>query len=191
MGEVEDLSEADLLAASASAPRLVAHFHHSAFTRCAVLDRHLAALAAAHPTTRFVRISAPDAPFLTTRLGIRVLPALLSFVKGTCTGRCVGFDDYQPRRKPGASDSALAFDAPRRAPDSFPTSAVEARLVEHGSVLLGDAARVRAAAAADADGCGDLAPPEHARGAVRTGGKGGLRRGRGGGSSGDDSDWSD
>ena len=203
---MEDLSEADLLAAAAAAPRLVAHFHHPAFTRCAVLDRHLAALAAAHPTTRFARIAAPEAPFLTTRLNIRVLPALLSFVAGACTGRCVGFDDYQPRRTPAAAAlggggttaaAALSFDAaPRRPPDAFPTSAVEARLVEHGSVLLGDAARARSAAAAGADGCGDLAPPEHARRAVRSGRRGGRGGGRGGGGGGgssgeEDSDWSD
>jgi len=192
-GEVEEMGEAELLAACAAAPRLVAHFGHPSFTRCAVLDRHLAELAATHTSTRFVRVSAPDCPFLTGRLNIRVLPALLSFVEGTCTGRCVGFDDYQPRRKPAElGGSALPSFTAGRAPDAFPTSAVEARLVEHGAIALGACARARALAAAD--GCGDLAPPEHARRAVRKGtGRGGRAGGRGGGgSSGEESgDWSD
>ena len=199
-GEVEDMREGELLAAAAAAPRLVAHFSHPAFTRCALLDRHLATLAAAHPTTRFVRVVAPDCPFLTAKLNVRVLPALLSFVGGACTGRCVGFDAYQPRRTPVASLGGTALPefpgagGSAARPDAFPTSAVEARLVEHGAILLADAARARAAAAAGADGCGDLAPPEHARRAVRkgSGGRGRGRGGRGGGSSGEESsDWSD
>jgi thioredoxin-like negative regulator of GroEL len=192
---VETLTEAELLTAAAAAPRLVAHFFHPAFTRCAILDAHLATLAATHTRTRFVRVPAPDCPFLTARLGIRVLPALLSFVGGTCVGRCVGFDDYQPssRRTAAVTTSGLpSFGGGASSrPDAFPTAAVEARLVEHGSVSLADAAAARAAAAAAADGCGDAPPPEHARRAIRKGGRG---RGRGrGGSSDDDnaSDWSD
>ena len=58
-GEVQDLAEADFMEAATAEPRLVAHFYHADFPRCALLDRHLAALAAKHLGTRFVRVSAP------------------------------------------------------------------------------------------------------------------------------------
>ena len=44
--------------------RMVVHFYRASFP-CEVMDKHLAALAPKHLETKFVRIHAEKAPFLT------------------------------------------------------------------------------------------------------------------------------
>lgn len=56
-----------------------------------------------------------DAPFLTVKLQVKVLPCLLMLVGGVATDRLVGFDDL------GAKDD-------------FPTAKLEARLLKSGAV---------------------------------------------------------
>ena len=191
--------ESDFLEAAASSRRLVAHFAHGDFESCKVVDAHLERLARRWLGTRFARVEASDAPFFVTRLKVKVLPAVLCFVDGGCTGRVVGFDELG-----GTKDfSTRAFER-----------ALAARnvLVERfapgcgGSGGGGGATGTREAREAeeeenrrpeDEDGCRDggrggrggggkgrLAPPEHSRRNVRAGGRGGSsssrRRGRGG-----------
>ena len=42
-----------------AAPRAVVHFFHRDFERCRIMDKHLAALAPRHFSTRFLKLSAP------------------------------------------------------------------------------------------------------------------------------------
>lgn len=47
------------------------------------------ALAPKHPNTLFLRTSVEDVPFLVTRLGVKVLPCVISFVNGNAIDRSV------------------------------------------------------------------------------------------------------
>lgn len=75
---------------------VVVHFFHPDFRTCALLDTALAALAARHfNTTKFVRINAvTDAPFLTAKFGLRVLPAVLGFAGGNMVAKFSGLDRF-------------------------------------------------------------------------------------------------
>ncbi|KAK9822821.1 hypothetical protein WJX81_004966 [Elliptochloris bilobata] len=96
-GELQEVAEADFLELVTSTPRVVCHFFHRDFERCKLLDQHLAALARKYFDTRFVKLSAPDAPFFTVKLGIKVLPAVLLFRDGVAIDRTVGFADFGAR----------------------------------------------------------------------------------------------
>lgn len=91
-GRYEEVTEGDFLEVVTKTERVVAHFFHRDFERCKIVDAHLPALARRFPDTRFIKVSAPDAPFFTVKLNIKVLPAVVFFRGGTCVGRVVGFD---------------------------------------------------------------------------------------------------
>ena len=97
--EVRD--EKELLRVSYKEPRVVIHFAHKEFRRCAILDRHLEVrraltqhLARQHPHTLFLKADVQDTPFLVEKLKIKVLPCMLAFVDGVCKERFVGFEDF-------------------------------------------------------------------------------------------------
>lgn len=77
--------------------RALVHFFHPDFARCSIMDRHCEDIAAKHTgygdgDVAFGRIDVRNAPFVVEKLGIRVLPALLGFVKGIVKGRVTGFE---------------------------------------------------------------------------------------------------
>jgi hypothetical protein len=77
--------------------RALVHFFHPDFARCSIMDRHCEDIAAKHAEqgdadVAFGRIDVRSAPFVVEKLGIRVLPALLGFVKGIVKGRVTGFE---------------------------------------------------------------------------------------------------
>lgn len=81
----EGLTEAELLAAAKASPRLVASFVRpggGGNIYASELEAHLRVLASAHMETRFVRMDAERSPFLTNKLRLRVLPALVWFRGG-------------------------------------------------------------------------------------------------------------
>lgn len=84
--------EKTLLDLTTSTPRCVVHFCKADFASCAVMDAHLARLAARHYEARFVRVAVEDAPFVVERLGVRVLPCVMGFVDGVGVERIVGFE---------------------------------------------------------------------------------------------------
>lgn len=49
-------------------------------------------LATAHLETKFFEIEAASAPFLTTRLGVKVLPFVIAYLRGKELTRLVGFE---------------------------------------------------------------------------------------------------
>ena len=81
------------------------------------MEKHLVELARKHFKTRFIKISAPDAPFFTVKLNIQMLPCLVCFVDGVTVDRVVGFDGL------GGIDD-------------FETSSLEDRLVSCGCVVI-------------------------------------------------------
>ncbi|KAK9794353.1 hypothetical protein WJX73_000878 [Symbiochloris irregularis] len=115
-GELQEVQEADFLEVVTNTDRCVAHFCHADFERCKILNQHLTVLAKKYFGTRFIKLSAPDAPFFTVKLQVKVLPCMIMFLNGVASDRTVGFDEF------GAKDD-------------FPVSVVERRLLNSGVII--------------------------------------------------------
>ncbi|GHJ85402.1 hypothetical protein NliqN6_1804 [Naganishia liquefaciens] len=105
--------ERELIQRSSKEEFCIIHFSHPDFQRCAIMDRHLQALASRHLNTLFLRASVENAPFLVHRLGVKVLPCVISFINGNAVDRLIGFEE-------------LGND------DNFTTAALEFRLKRSG-----------------------------------------------------------
>uniref|UniRef100_A0A1I8FBA7 SID1 transmembrane family member 1 n=1 Tax=Macrostomum lignano TaxID=282301 RepID=A0A1I8FBA7_9PLAT len=93
-GSLAELTqERDFFDESMRSKRLVCHFYRDTTFRCGIVDRHLTALAPRHIECKFVRISVEKAPFLTRRLGVRVIPTLCIVKDEKVKDYIVGFDD--------------------------------------------------------------------------------------------------
>jgi len=88
--EIKD--EKQLMDLTTSTKLCVVHFWKSDFGRCDLMHRHLETLAPKHFDTRFLSISVDSAPFLVTKLNVRVLPCVLAFVNGVTVDRITGFE---------------------------------------------------------------------------------------------------
>jgi len=115
-GQYGLVSQDDFLSAVTASKYVVCHFMHTAFARCDIVDKHLAALALRHLPTKFIRIDAEKAPFFVQKLLIKTLPTIVMFKDGIAIDRIVGFDDL------GGSDD-------------FDTTTMEKRLAKGGVVL--------------------------------------------------------
>ena len=116
-GTYEEVAEGDFIEVVTQTPSVVVHFFHRDFERCKVLDRHFTALARTHFNTRFIKISAPDAPFFTEKLQVRTLPCIISFIDGVAGDRIVGFEELGGK-------------------DDFTTERLETRLLKGGAIKL-------------------------------------------------------
>ncbi|PSC68608.1 thioredoxin domain-containing PLP3B-like [Micractinium conductrix] len=114
-GSYEEISEGDFLETVTKGEKVVCHFFHRDFERCRIMDKHLGLLAKKHFGTRFIKLSAPDAPFFVEKLQVRLLPCVVAFVNGVAADRIVGFDQL------GATDD-------------FPTEQVEKKLLKAGVI---------------------------------------------------------
>ncbi|KAB7494526.1 Thioredoxin domain-containing protein 9 [Armadillidium nasatum] len=93
-GEYSELyDEKEFFEASKKSENIVCHFYRDSFLRCKILDKHMEILARKHIETKFCKINAEKAPFLTDRLKIRVLPTLCLLQKGKTRDFVVGFTD--------------------------------------------------------------------------------------------------
>ncbi|KAK7082579.1 Thioredoxin domain-containing protein 9 [Halocaridina rubra] len=90
-GELYD--EKDFFEATKKSENVVCHFYRDQFDRCKIVDKHLKILAKTHVETKFCKINAEKAPFLTERLKIRVLPTLCLVKNGKTKDYIVGFTD--------------------------------------------------------------------------------------------------
>lgn len=94
-GSLEQMvDEKELIKATANNARVVCHFYEEGFERCRILDGLLTSLASRFLDTKFVKIMATRAPFFTDRMGIRVLPTLLTLVDGNVVKVYVGFKEF-------------------------------------------------------------------------------------------------
>lgn len=84
--------EKRLMETTTSTKYCVVHFYKPDFNRCRIMDGHLSALAPVHLSTRFLRIDVEHAPFLVTKLNVKVLPCVIAFVGGVSADRIVGFE---------------------------------------------------------------------------------------------------
>ncbi|GAB4816630.1 hypothetical protein N2152v2_003676 [Parachlorella kessleri] len=116
-GEYRDIDERDFFKEMKGEERMVCHFYRESFP-CKVMDKHMGILARKHPETKFVRVHAEKAPFLTDRLKVWMLPTLAVIRNEKTTDYIVGLDEL------GGSEN-------------FSTEALESRLVLAG-VLFED-----------------------------------------------------
>ncbi|KAA8572633.1 hypothetical protein EYC84_003233 [Monilinia fructicola] len=105
----------------------VVHFSKDDFARCGVMDTHLTVRtpipprktknpSPKHTDTRFLKIDVENAPFLVTKLNVKILPCVLVFIDGRSVDRIVGFE-------------GLGY-----TPDTFTTKDLEARLLASGAI---------------------------------------------------------
>lgn len=93
-GRVVDIkNERELILTSSKAKFCVIHFYKTDFQRCRIMDGHLQQLAPKHMNTLFLCTAVENAPFLVTRLDVKVLPCVICFVDGNAVDRIVGFED--------------------------------------------------------------------------------------------------
>ncbi|MCL4139741.1 UNVERIFIED_CONTAM: hypothetical protein GTU68_046674, partial [Idotea baltica] len=93
-GEYTELyDEKEFFDVSKKSDNFVCHFYRDSFVRCKILDKHLDILAKKHIETKFCKINAEKAPFLTERLKIRVLPTMSLIKSGKTRDFVVGFTD--------------------------------------------------------------------------------------------------
>ncbi|KAJ8086760.1 hypothetical protein PM082_005583 [Marasmius tenuissimus] len=133
-GQYTELTdEKEVVRITAHEPKVVIHFYHTKFKRCEIMDKHLAVrasrmgnthgvltdqpqkLAPKYHNTRFSRVFVENIPWLVERLGIKVLPCVICFVKGVTKDRLIGFEE-------------LGND------DAFTTATLELRLAVSGVI---------------------------------------------------------
>ncbi|KAL0067542.1 hypothetical protein AAF712_005255 [Marasmius tenuissimus] len=115
-GQYTELTdEKEVVRITAHEPKVVIHFYHTKFKRCEIMDKHLAKLAPKYHNTRFSRVFVENIPWLVERLGIKVLPCVICFVKGVTKDRLIGFEE-------------LGND------DAFTTATLELRLAVSGVI---------------------------------------------------------
>ncbi|OUS45723.1 thioredoxin-like protein [Ostreococcus tauri] len=115
-GTLSEVEEKEFLPEVTTTQLVVAHFYHQEFERCRIMDKHLSALSKKYFDTKFIKISAPDAPFFVTKLQVKVLPCLIFFKNGVAFDRLVGFEDLGGK-------------------DDYPTAKLERILLDAGAVV--------------------------------------------------------
>jgi hypothetical protein len=140
-GDVTELAERDFFKELKGEERAVCHFYRES-RPCEAIDKHLALLAPKHLETKFVRVHAEKAPFLTQKLRVWMLPTVAVILSGQATDYVVGLDEL------GGNED-------------FSTEMLAARLAAAGAIFEDAVARVPAAGGAG-QGAG--------QGAIRRGG---------------------
>mmetsp|Transcript_26853 Transcript_26853/g.42942 ORF Transcript_26853/g.42942 Transcript_26853/m.42942 type:complete len:182 (+) Transcript_26853:46-591(+) len=93
-GAYEMIDEKDFFDAAKKSDRMVVHFWRESTWRCEIMDKHLKQLAPKHWNTRFVKINAEKAPYLSEKLHIWCLPSLVLCKEGKTDHTIVGFSEF-------------------------------------------------------------------------------------------------
>lgn len=91
-GEYTEVPEKEFFSAAKASERLVCHFYRDNWP-CKVMDKHMSILAKQHVETRFIKVHAEKAPFLTEKLRVVVLPTLALVKNAKVEDYVVGFDE--------------------------------------------------------------------------------------------------
>lgn len=67
-GQYREITQDEFLNEMVSSRKVVCHFFHAEFARCAVIDHHIQKLVQRHVETKFVKINADKAPFFVTKV---------------------------------------------------------------------------------------------------------------------------
>lgn len=79
---------------------ILIHFTNPAFEKCQKMTELLTVAARAKPAWRIMQVPAQEAPFLVTRLSIRVLPCVVVIRGAALVDRILGFDGIGEADKP-------------------------------------------------------------------------------------------
>ncbi|PGH05955.1 hypothetical protein AJ79_06644 [Helicocarpus griseus UAMH5409] len=115
-------SDQSLLDFTTRHSRCVIHFSHPDFARCAVMDKHIHALAHLHHEVRFATVDVRTVPFVVEKLKVKVLPCVIGFVEGQGVERIVGFE-------------GLGYLGQQDADEEFRTRELEKRLLARGCLV--------------------------------------------------------
>lgn len=87
-------SDQDVLDFTTANHRVILHFYHSGFARCATMDKHIERIAVAHKSqdVSAARVDVTRVPFLVNKLKIRILPDVRAYVDGVEVERVIGFE---------------------------------------------------------------------------------------------------
>ncbi|KAM3353203.1 hypothetical protein ACQJBY_024398 [Aegilops geniculata] len=91
-GEYTEVPEKEFFSAAKASERMVCHFYRDNWP-CKVMDKHMSILAKQHVETRFIKVHAEKAPFLTEKLRVVVLPTLALVKNAKVEDYVVGFDE--------------------------------------------------------------------------------------------------
>lgn len=94
-GEYEMIEEKEFFDVGKKSDKIVVHFWRESTWRCEVMDKHLRQLSQKHWGTRFVKINAEKAPYLSERLHIWCLPSLVLCKGGKTDHTIVGFSEFK------------------------------------------------------------------------------------------------
>ena len=103
-GQFREVVQDEFLAEVTSSQRVVCHFYHREFIRCAVMDKHLVKLAGQHIETKFIKINAEKAPFFVDKLKIMTMPTVALFIDGICIDKILGFEGLTHDMSAGKED---------------------------------------------------------------------------------------
>ncbi|OCT50651.1 putative NTP binding protein [Cladophialophora carrionii] len=108
-------SDDEALSFTTEHERAVVHFFHPDFARCSTMDSHCEIIALKHAEyadgdVAFARINVNHAPFVVEKLGVRVLPCVIGFVKGVVKGRITGFEGLCWDGKEGSVEVTRALE---------------------------------------------------------------------------------
>eukprot|EP00457_Paulinella_chromatophora_P009772 gb/GEZN01009845.1/.p1 GENE.gb/GEZN01009845.1/~~gb/GEZN01009845.1/.p1 ORF type:complete len:233 (+),score=50.29 gb/GEZN01009845.1/:27-725(+) len=79
--------------ATKSSKRVICHFYRNSNRSCKLLDEHLTKLAAKHLETRFIKIDAEKALYLSEHLSVVLIPTLIMTKENVTEDRMEGFDE--------------------------------------------------------------------------------------------------
>ena len=103
-GQYREIVQDEFLSQATSSERVICHFYHDDFPRCAIMDMHLQRLAARHVETKFVKINAAKAPFFVDKLKILSIPTVILFVDGIAVDKIIGFEGLADNMPEGKVD---------------------------------------------------------------------------------------
>jgi len=86
-------TEKEFLKLTTESNKVIIHFFHKDFRRCDILDKHFKIIANRHFETKIAKVNVETAPFFVEKLGVRVIPCIISFLAGIAVDRVVGFDE--------------------------------------------------------------------------------------------------
>ena len=106
------------------------HFFHHKFKRCEIMDKHIQKLAPKYFGTLFIRVFVENVPWLVERLGIKVLPCVITFMNGMSKDRHVLV------LNPPAAAIILSFHAGSSVSKTWVAQTSSRRLRWNGSSLM-------------------------------------------------------
>lgn len=92
-GEYHEIIQDQFLKEVTGSKHVVCHFYHKDFESCKVVDDRMRVICKKFIGTKFIYMDAEKAPFFVGKLMVRVLPAILCFTDGVCTGRMDGLGE--------------------------------------------------------------------------------------------------